>query len=203
MKHYRYGKFQISDYIGSWCIVILYWILAFGCIIAELPFGYTCVPIIFSIIRIYSIIRPYKEQFEIKEDIIVVKNGKKETKKTLHKEMVLIISYVDTCPLFVKRTAIGNETHILKDRYAVSIIQKMPLEDIIERLHRNYVKKYTTSTIKDFFEEYNYIYSFVTDEKMLEELLFNRKCVLVIPKSLVDKVEIKATEVEVYIDVLC
>ena len=95
-----------------------------------------------------------------------------------------MVSHADVCPPLAMHTDMGNKTHILKDKVAVSILQKMPVEVVLDVLHRNYVRKYTTSRIRTVFDDYRYIYSFVCNQSLLDALIANRKCLLILPESL-------------------
>lgn len=85
-------------------------------------------------------------------------------------------------------------------RYALSIFKRMDMGEVINRIQTRTYGEYTMSTIDGLFEEYQYIYSFVCNETLLDEIVRNRKAELLIPKSLVDKVSINAQMGTVYID---
>lgn len=201
--HKRYGKFEIADYNVSWMTLGLMIVFIVTCMMMKLPVVYMAVPILYSVALIYSIWNPNRECFEIIDGIIHVKKGKKEKKIKIPKELSLIISPVDICPPLSVRTAVGNETHILKGKYAVSILMKMDMGEIIEKVHRGYIKRYTTSTIKNAFEEYKYFYSFVCDDVLLNEFLRERKANILIPKSMFDKVVFEKNDLEIFIDPEC
>lgn len=58
------------------------------------------------------------------------------------------------------------------------------METAFDTLHRVYVKKYTTGYIKNIFDDYRYIYSFVCDRELFDMITSNRKCLLIVPESL-------------------
>lgn len=204
MKHYRYGKPKFSDLIGSWISIIVLLLFSITVILLKLPIWLTAFPIILAMIWALVILAPYREQFVLHKDKISVISGKKESEFPLPSELTLVISYADVCPPFAIRTPGGNETHVLKDKYAVSILREMPLDTALETLHRNRLKKYTTSSIQTVFNDSRYIYSFVCDQSLLDELTAERSCLLIIPKTLSEKVSInRGSNVTVHIDSEC
>ena len=88
----------------------------------------------------------------------------------------------------------------MKGKYAISILQKMPLDEALKALHSNYIQKYTNNTIETVFSDCRYIYSFVCCQSLLDELLTNRKCLLIIPESLSKVISFEPSIENVYID---
>ena len=140
----------------------------------------------------------------VDNDIIISKIGKAQ-KIPIPSELTLIISYADVCPPLAIRTATGKQTHILKDKFAISILTKMPLDITLETLHKNRIEEYTNSIIQTTFNDYRYIYSFVFNQFLLDSLICNRDCILILPQSLVEKitVDLNYTNTIVYIDKRC
>lgn len=79
----------------------------------------------------------------------------------------------------------------------------MDMEEIIEKVHRGHITRYTTSTIKNAFEEYKYIYSFVCNDVLLNELLKDRNVNLLVPKSMIDKISLGKQVSEIFVDPEC
>ena len=50
------------------------------------------------------------------------------------------------------------------------------------------------------FDECDFIYSFVCNQSLLDALVNNRKCILVIPGSLSDKFYVDSNTVNIHID---
>ena len=201
MEYYhRWGKFRFSDYCVSWIAIVILLFFSIGSVILELSFLYVVFPLVYAIIWLWSILSPHREKFAILDNSITVLRGKKLAKITLPSELTLVVSYADVCPPLTLRTAIGNQTHILKDKYAVSILQKMPLDVVIEALHRNQIQNYTTSTVRRAFDDYRYIYSFVCNQFQMDKLIANQNCLLIIPKSLQEKVSVDQKNVDLHID---
>lgn len=203
MKYPRYGKFRVTDYVGSWFGLIILMLFVAASFILKLSAAYIFVPASYSIALIYSICKPNRECFEISNDLIIIEKGNKKRQIKIPSELTLIISYVDICPPLARRNAVGNQTHILRGKYALSIFEKMDMEEVMERVHRNYIQRYTTSTIKSAFEEYRYIYSFVCNETLLNEIIQNRECNLLIPKSLFEKISWENGNIKIFVDPRC
>lgn len=200
MMHYRYGRFKISDYWMSLVAITVLVVFAFASIMLKLSILFVFFPLIYAFVWLWVILASTCERFTLCDDTIVVSRGKQSHTITLPLELTLVISYADICPPLARRTAFGKQTHILKQKYAVSILRRMPLEDTLEALHRNYVQIYTTSTIQTVFEGYLYIYGFVCNRSLLAQLTNNRRCHLIIPESLSALVGVDWIGTRVHID---
>lgn len=199
VKNYRYGVFNPKDFCLSWFGIVALLIFAIASFILNLSLLFIVFPIIYSLIWLWAIVTPYREQFVICEDSITMFRGKTRSQILLPCELTLIVSCADICPPLAIRTPIGNQTHILKNKCAVSILKKIPLDITLEKLHR-VGSKYTTSTIQTAFDNCCYIYGFVCDQNMLDTLMSNRDCSLIIPESLVSELSFDSHRVNVYID---
>ena len=196
----RYGKFNFSDYCAShFALLVLLSFSVLGWII-EAPVILLFFPIVFALIWAWTIFSPHREQFVIKDDSITTFIGKKTKTIPLPSGLTLVISCADIAPPLTRRTAIGNTTHILKDKIAVSVLQDMETEYVLNRLHQNHVKTYTQSMIKADFDGYGFIYSFVYYQDAFDKIIEGRKCSIIIPESLKEKVIINSSNVDVYID---
>ena len=203
MQNYRYGKFCFWDYWTSWVGLVVLTLFAIASIILDLSVIFVMFPLVYAAVWLWSILLPHREQFTVDSDAITVFRGNKTLKIVLPTELILIISCADIAPLFATRTATRGQTHILKDKYAVSILQKMPTETVLESLHRNYLRTYTMSTILNSFDSSHFIYSFVCDQSLLNQILANRKCLMIIPKSLLEETYVNTSAVDVYVDICC
>lgn len=202
MEYRRYGSFHYGDYLGSWLAIVVLLVFVVGNVILD----QSRIAIFFLgllvIVQLRSIIEPNRECFSLGDDVIIARKGKHIREIVIPQEPTIVISYADICPPLAVRTAIGNETHILRDKYAVSILQKMPLDSALEILHRGHIQKYTTSTI-EIAATHHYIYSFVCDQELLDSVLHDRDCRIIIPKSLIGKVSINNPKASIYIDSDC
>lgn len=200
MKNRRFGKFRFCDYCISWIAIAFLLLFSIASIVLELSFLFVIFPMVYSAVWLGVLLVPQCEQFVMDSDSITVYWGKKTQTICLPSELTLIVSYADVCPPLAMRTAVGNQTHILKDQFAISILQKMPVEVALEILHRNRVQKYTTSIIRTIFNDCYYIYSFVCTQSLFDELIANRKCLLIIPESLLGVISFDPSLVNVHID---
>lgn len=200
MRYKRLGKFRFGDYYSSWVSIVILLLFSTVSMMIELPFLFVIFPSLYAIIWFGIILFPHSEQFTINSDSISVFKGGQTKIIHLPAELTLIVSYADVCPPLTIRTAFGNQTHILKDRFAVSILQKMPVEVALETLHQNRIQKYTTSSIRTVFDDYRYIYSFVCDQFLVDALLDSKKCFLIVPESLSKVIAFESSVENVYID---
>ena len=201
MRKNRYGKFRFGDYCVSWFAIVLLLLWSIASVVLELSLAIAALLLVYAMVWLWAILSPHHEQFALCADVITIYRGKKTHKIHLPLELVVVVSYADICPPFAIHTAIGNETHILKDKYAISILHKMSLNTVLEGLHRGYVQKYTTSSIRAAFDGYRYIYSCVCDEALIKELITDRECLLIIPESLRNEISIDISAVDVFVDV--
>lgn len=201
MAYSRYGKFRFGDYWGSWLAIIVYLTLVAMPVKLDISIWYCFVPAACAVVRLWAIIARNCERFAIGEDSITVSKWGKKQVIALPTQLTLVISYADICPSLATQSAFGRKTHVLKDKYAISIIRKMPLHCALARLHGFYMRKWwTTSGIQDIFQEYTFFYSFVCSQTLLEKLLANRDCLLIVPESLSEKVSVDSGKANVYMD---
>lgn len=202
MENRRYGKFRLIDYCESWIVILILLIYtAIGFILQQSALSVmNVILMVFALIWIWKIVSPNLERFSIKDDKIIVRKGKSKREISISSELCLIISYADICPPLSKRISFRDNTHILNGRYAVTILKKMQIETVLERLHQVQITKYTTSTIETFFDGELYIYSFVCNHELLDQLLNGRECDLIIPESLLKKVDFELSYENIYID---
>ena len=200
MKHKRYGKFRFSDYISGWIAILITLGLTIAGILTDIKIYLLVCPILVLISMAWSIYKLNSESFSISGDEIIITRGKKEEKIFIPLNPTLIVSYADVCPPLAKRISYGLPTYMLKGRYAISILNNMPLETAMEKLHKNYVRKYANSTVEEVFNGQLFVYSFVGNQQILDELLNNRNCQIIIPQSLLNKIPIDTQQSNVYVD---
>ena len=203
MKNRRYGKFRFGDYTASWAVIVVMLLFSIAALVLAQPLWLTALPAAFAAVWLWAILSPQRESFILSRGSITVFRGRKSRTIDLPSDITIVASYADICPPLTARTAVGNRTHILKDKYAVSILQETSLAAALEGLHRNCMKTYSSSWIQTVFEGYRYVYSFVCDQAMLDELTANRRCLLIIPESLADKIAVDTDAANVYIDAEC
>ena len=200
MKHSRYGKFRFRDYTSAWlAIVFLFVLVVVGCL-TNTQVYLLIWPLMLLVIMAWSIYKPNSERFLISGDTITIMQGRKKQRVAIPSEPTIVVSYADVCPPLARRISYGNQTYMLKGRYAISILQKIPLETALVRLHQNYTCKYTTSTVEVCFEEYLHVYSFVGNQELLDELVSNKNCQIIIPETLLNQISIDLHQINAYID---
>ena len=203
IKNSRYGQFRHSDYCVSYLGMAVLLLFSVASIIVDLSWIFIAFPIVLVVFWLLSILMPHRERFIVDHDTITIFRGKNTYTITLPSELILVISYADIAPLFAVRTAARGQTHILRDKYAVSILHETTPETVLEALHRNHLQTYTTSTIQNVFDDFHYIYGFVCNQTLLNQILHNRKCTLIIPASLLPKMSIDAIVANMYVDEDC
>lgn len=199
MEYNRYGKFWARDYSAAWFGMGVY-LLVVIINLKDAPFYLLVWPIVLSLYTAWSVYDPNRERFLIIGNTIITKKGKKKQEIIIPYEATLIVSYADIGTLLSKRLDAPNEKYPLKNRYAVSILQKMELADVLTHLHGKYATKYSNESIEASFYSWHFCYSFVCNQELLDKLLQNRQCLLIIPESLKEKVTFSSKIENVYID---
>ena len=203
MEYKRYGKFRMRDYLSAWVgILVFLWVFLLGVIVNEIDY-LLVFPIIGLLIMAGSVYAPNRESFSIVGDTIIARTLTKKREIAIPSEPTLIVSYAGIHPSSAvgKRVSGPNDYYTLRDKYAVTILQKMALEDVLPRLHPKYAIKYDNGTIEQFFDDDCYCYSFVYDQDLLDKILQNRNCLLIIPESLKEKVISREEPENIYIDI--
>lgn len=200
MWYRRYGKFNAQDYIVSWFVILFYLLFAVACYFLAGSFPLSLLSIALAVVRLLSILLPNCEQFSIQGDIIMVRRLGRIYKIPLPPRVVIVVSNTDICPPLSIRTAVAHRTHILHGQYSLSILQAMPLEYTLHHLHQNYVKEYTSSMIQFEFDEHEYVYSFVFNAHLLNQILTGRTYQMIIPESLLDTVPQSQDSTNSYVD---
>lgn len=187
MKYHRYGSFRFSDYWSSWTVILVF--LFFSVSGAALNFStiFIIFPLFLILIRLGNIIIPHSERFYIQDNRITISFLKRKRTVAIPPNSVLVISLADIAPPFAVRTATNNSTHILKEKYAVSIIQDIQVDGVLKELHHFTIKQYTMTVIQNRFKAYQLVYSFVCTQDILDQLTQGKECSVVIPQSLYQK----------------
>lgn len=196
----RYGEFRFRDYISVWFAISLLLVLMVVCVLTKIQVYWLIWPLFFILIMGWSIYKPNSECFLIFSDTITVVQGRQKRNITIPSEATIILSYADVCPPLAKRIGYGNQTYMLKGRYSISILQKIPLETVFNRLHQNHAYKYTNSTVEACFDEYLYVYSFVGNQEILDKLVANRNYQIIVPETLVHQISIDLHQINVHVD---
>jgi len=202
MEYRRYGKMSFSDYTISWIAIIIFLFIAVIGLVLESSFSVVIISVICASIRLLAIYLPNQESFTVENGIITAKNKllKKEKIIEMPSELTLVLSLADICPPFTIRTAVEKQTHILKNKYAVTIMKRMPFEYVIDRLHQNRIREHSMSTIQRVFDEYQILYSCVCEPDVLDCIMQGRDCFIIVPDYLAKEVTVNNTKATVHID---
>ena len=203
MKHYRYGKFRFWDFTGSWFAILVYLTLAVGVLTLDIAPFLLIVPVLGMTIRLWTIISKLTELFSVIDGTILVTKGLRNDEIKIPDKCTIVLSAVDVCPSpLVARTAMGYQTHILKGKWAATILRPADVEMVLEELHRGYAKQYTTCMIEQRFYGHNHVYSFVCDEALLFEIRKTTKAVIVVSEAISKYLSTELVEApDVFLDV--
>lgn len=203
----RYGKLSFSDHFTMAIGSIILCIIASGSLILRFlnisttPYMYGIGIIIVCVFWNMAILIPYSERFEIRNDKIISQILFRTAKIDIPDNISIVISYLDNCPHLARRSAahISQQVFIPEGKYMVSILKQISTPDLLEKLHRPFVNPYTNSTVMDSFCG-QFIYSFIWDHALLDRVMQNRNCNIVIPKSLSNRLVVSASNAEIIID---
>ncbi len=195
------GNFRFADYIGSWVGIALYLIFTILVFFVDLSHFFALFAVIMAGFTLFSILLPHRESFSIENHTIHIKRGKKAHEIVLPERFLLIFSPIDLAPPFGQKSATKNGTHILKGQYGVTILHPMPTDKALERLHRGYLREFTTCSIQECFGGSQIIYSFACNEELLQKLLAYSDTQIIVPKRLNETLGLDGKNV--YIDTKC
>lgn len=206
MEYRRYGKFRFLDYMHVWCPTILLLAFAIAAILYT-PSYLVIGPCLMVIYLPYTVLEPNRERFTIINNSIVTRKGRKTKTIELPDELTLIVSDADILDSFSKNRLGLYKSYTLKGRYAISILRRDSAENVIRYLHKNGAREYSNTSIElsfcSCFRVEEYIYSFVYNQAAFDMLISNRKCQLIIPKSLLKAIAVDSTFADVRVDESC
>ena len=200
MELHRYGKFRLVDHLFLFMVMLLMFVLGYMSFYFRVGSFYGVGFIIMGFYILLSIIKPHSERFIVQDNTILIRQGRRNRLITIPEEPTLIVTYSDVLTPIGKRIGEARGAHMLKGRYSITILQKSLLVDVLNSLHRKYVFRYTNSMIEMMYEGRGFIYSFVCNQALLEKLVSGRKCLLIIPASLVDQISLDSIDAYSYID---
>lgn len=194
--HRRYGEIRLSDCASSMTLILL--LLGIG--LFSWAMKLFVEGMVFLIVAIFSLLNiyfPQLEYFSISGNVITTQNVFRSCNIIIPRKSVVVITQADISPV------IGRQSFLLKNRLAISILQDMTLEDTLNLLHGKYPSQftYTNSTIKKTFDDYLFVYNFVSFEGLIEKVLQATECFIIIPKSIQSRLPIiNDPSINVYID---
>ena len=203
MKYKRYGKFRFRDnsalLVGTAFCFILFVAIVYSP--GSLSRCVSLIPLGIVVFFTWQIYEPHREAFLLSGNTITRTWGRKKQTILIPSEPIFIISDADMTSSFYKNVGVGNNHIILKGRYAISILQNVPLETVLEKLHERYAWKYTNVSIESDFDDSVYVYDFVGNQELLDQLLSNRSCQVIVPETLLRKNAFDFHQATVHIDV--
>lgn len=140
------------------------------------------------------------EKFCLEKNVLTILNGSKLRQKIIPNRILIIVSHPDICLPFSFYNGITEGTQILKDRYAVTILTDRDPNETINRIHKKFRIKYTTSTLQNTFYEYEYIYSFVCTEELFRELTAETEYAVILPNQFNQFLENNDCNQKIYVD---
>lgn len=199
MKYGRYGKFRLKNHVSDCCVNLL--LVGIG--IVGITIGNAVISGAFfigvSVIDVICTLIPYREKFSVNQKGLMIYKGRTIKEKIFPVKMTVVLSYADMCTDLAKRVTLVNQTWMLKGEWAISLLEDVAVNKVIERLHGKWAWRYTNCWIEEKFKEH-FVYSFVCNQRMLEEVLNDKNFTLIIPETLLHKVDIQKIKGEIYID---
>ena len=193
MEFNRYGKLYWKDYKFTLASIGGFVLLAIVNLALSLPLLYSIFPLAFAIIWTILIVRPHMERFTVCDHFILVRQGKHTHEIPLPPNIIVVFSQADI------RDTFSVQSYLLRNKYAISLLRNNSLEDILQILHANRVKKYTNSSI-EAASTHSLIYSFVYNEYAFTQILKHGVSKVIIPESLVNQIDLSSFGCSVFID---
>lgn len=195
MEFDRYGKLNWKDYIIPFVpyvgVILLGIVLIFLCDEIFLGIG----GIVLSVGLILQILRPYREHFSVGDHLILAREGRQKYEIPIPPNVILVLSKA-------ARRDICVHACFLKDKYTVSILHSVSLEEVLEKIHESRGLRYTSTHINDSFP-FSLLYSFVYHEDAFAQILKQSEAIVLVPEFLVDRIDLSAFQCRVYIDKRC
>lgn len=200
MRNYRYGGFRLLDNIWTITGIAVLWIFSILSFLLDISNALSLYAAFLAMICMWQLIRLHMEQFTLQENSIISYAGKNTRIINLPSELTLIVSCADAripldAPAFFRPAS-----RVVNGKYSVSILRQVQPNSALNMIHNLHVDKYTMSIIRRVFEGDQFIYDFVCDQRMLEQLLCNKTCSLIVPKSLMNEVNINSIYVDLIVD---
>lgn len=199
MKYRRYGKFRLKNHVSNCCMYLLFagigivGITMGDAMISDILF--ICIPMVDAIVTLI----PYREKFLVNQTSLLLYKGRTTEEKFFPAKMTVVLSYADMCTDLAKRVSLVNQTYMLKGEWAISLLEDVSVNKVIEKLHGKGAWRYTNCWVEELLSSH-FIYSFVCNQSVLEEVLSDKNYTLIIPESLLHKIDIQKIKGEIYID---
>ena len=107
--------------------------------------------------------------------------------------------------MLAQRTGDPKDAIFLKDRISVSVLRSDSLENVKKTLHEHFIYrpfkcKYTNFSVETNFKENDFLYSFVGNKDLIDDLINSSKYKVIVPESLCDKYNIDVNRANVFVD---
>lgn len=197
MLRLRYGMPRIRDCFWSILLVSALFLLGIASLFIG-DSGYGVWFVLAAVLTLVYILWPFLESFYIEDHVITVKKPGSVSKIVIPKTPVIVMTEADVHEKF------GHQSVALHGRYALTILDELPLEAVLERLFGQFSSqfKYTNSTVEHSFQA-EFIYSFSFKREGLGRILNTTDCLTIIPESLVRLNHLTELPSNVYIDNRC
>ena len=150
----RYGKFRFLDYWSLWILVLVLLVCSMYAVFFSRFRVFGFFPMFISTIYVIAEILPYREEFCISDNTIIIKKGNSTQKIAIPRRITLILSQTAI------RDTFGVQSYILHKKFSISIVNGNNFDSTLELLHSRYVKRYMTNTIADSFKD-KFVFDFV------------------------------------------
>lgn len=199
MKYRRYGQIRLKDHVSNCCVDLLLAVIG----IVGITIGNAEISGAFfigiSIVDVICTLIPYREKFSVNQTSLMVYKSRTIKEIILPVKMTVVLSYADMCTDLAKRVTLVNQTYMLKGEWSISLLEDVSVNKVIERLHGKGAWRYTNCWVEELLKSH-FIYSFVCNQSVLEEVLSDKNYTLIIPETLLHKIDIQKIKGEIYID---
>ncbi len=196
MKNRRYGSIKYGDFSITILVnLFLFVISGLAFYIKAFTEGFLFLSV--AILSFVNILYPYIETYSINGSIIKIRKILSSYRIGIPNKTIIVITQADVHQPF------GYQSYLLKKRLAISILQDLPLDCVIEILHGKYKSQfiYTNSTIEKTMDKNIFVYSCIYTKDIIESVLQVTSGLIIIPESLKDIVAVPNNKIEVYYDI--
>lgn len=188
-KHMRYGKCRLRDIWIYWVSAILLLIALMCNIIIGKQYSVSIVAFVILFIMYALYFRKYFECFELDGRHIVTSSERID----IPNDVYLLFSITQI------RIIEGGAQQFLKHKISVSIITSSNISADLQMLHKNCRYLYSNLSIADVFKS-RFIYSFVYDPEIVNQIINSCNATLVIPESLKKDIDFDENCTNILID---
>lgn len=206
MSQYRYGKLRVRDFCLIWFACAFLFLLGCAAIVLDImgflpsnTFFIGVFLIVFALGFFFSVLRRLKEQFSIDNGVLLILRYGKKMEQNLPPHLTVIISYADFLPPLATRSVESlymKQSISLDGQYAITLIEGSWGQEIFPLL-RQY--RYSSSHIEEVFQDH-YIYSFVCNQELFDNLISQKECNVIIPSSLANRLTVNNFVSHIFID---